>query len=107
VRDMFGYTPVVDKQMALKTLQNNSAAFVRFSDNDKKLKDLMRNQYGLKHIDQARRDWFGRAAKILLVIGILTLSPFLIVACVVAFAYSKTLWVLSDDGLALRRYLKG
>src|SRR5690606_19690984 len=42
LRDMFGYKPDVGKRMALKDLQNNTSAFTRFSDNDKKLRELMR-----------------------------------------------------------------
>ncbi len=105
--DIFGHTPEVDERMALKKLQNNTAAFTRFSDNDKKLKDLLRNNYGLDRIDQEKRAWFGRTAKVLLFFSVITLSPALFVVWIVAFTISKTLWVLSDEGLALRRYLKG
>lgn len=107
LKDMFGFAPQVGGRMALKDLQNNSSAYIRFSDNDKKLANLMRNQYGFKQIDQSRRNWFGRFAKIILLASILTLSPFLLTTAIIAFIFSKTLWVLSDDGLALRRYLKG
>ena len=105
--DMFGYTPTVDKRMALKSLQNNTAAYTRFSDNDKKLQQLMRNQYQFEIKDEAKRGWFSKVAKVLLVFSILTLSPMLFVAWIVAFALSKTFWSLSDTGLDLRRYLKG
>ena len=105
--DMFGYEPKVDDRLSLKDLQNNSAAHGRFLDNDKKLRELMRHQYKLKQIDTGKRTWFGRAATAILILAILTLSPMLFIASIVAFVFSKMLWVLSDEGLALRRYLKG
>src|SRR5690606_36902908 len=97
----------VGDRLALKDLKNNSSAYTRFLDNDKKLKNLLRGRYGLKHIDKEKRGWYSKAAKILLLAAILTLSPMLLIASIIAFAISKTLWVLSDKGLALRRYLKG
>lgn len=105
--DMFGHLPKVEERMALKKLQNNTSAYTRFSDNSKKLTELMRKQYGLDTVDETKRRWFGSAAKIILVLSIVTLSPFLLMAWLIVFIISKTLWVLSDDGLALRRYMKG
>lgn len=105
--DMFGFVPSVGDRLALKDLKNNSSAYARFLDNDKKLKDLLRSKYALNHIDQSKRDWFSRRAKVLLVLAIFTLSPALLVAVIVAVVFSRTLWVLSDEGLRLRRYLKG
>ena len=105
--DMFGHEPFAGERMALKKLQNNTAAYTRFSDNSKKLTKLMRKQYGFDHIDEAKRRWFAKAAKIILIFSIVTLSPFLFIAWLVVFIISKTLWVLSDEGLVLQRYIKG
>lgn len=105
--DIFGKSPKVGDRLALKRLRNNSAVYTRFSDNDKKLRALMRSQYKLEQVDSSGRRWFGGAAKIVLLVGIVTLNPFLWVVALIAFIFSRTLWVLSDDGLALRRYLKG
>jgi uncharacterized membrane protein YgcG len=107
LKDMFGHEPKVGERLALKKLQNSTAVYTRFSDNDKKLKDLLRGQYGLKRIDNEKRGWFSKAAKTLFVTAALTLSPLLFIAGIVAFIMSKTVWVLSDKGLALRRYIKG
>ena len=37
----------------------------------------------------------------------MTLSPFLLITALIIFSVGKSLWVLTDEGLALRRYLKG
>lgn len=107
LEDMFGFTPTVGARLALKTLQNSTAISTRFNDNAKKLRTLMRETYGLKEIDEVKRRRFGLNAKILLVLSLLTLSPLLLIASLVAFVFSKSLWVLSDRGLALRRYVEG
>lgn len=105
--DMYGKRPSVGERLPLKQLQNNTSAYTRFSDNDKKLRELMRSQYELKHVDETARGWFVKASIVLLVAGLVTLGPLLLVASLVAFIISRTLWVLSDEGLALQRYVKG
>lgn len=105
--DMYGKEPAIGKRLSLRNLRYSQAAYERFKDNDKKLQTLVRDAYGLYRVDKAKRGWFGGAAKLLLVLGILTLSPPLLLASLVAFIFSKTLWVLTDKGLALRRYLGG
>ncbi len=105
--DLFGHTPKVGERLPLKKLEGDSSVFSRFQDNEKKLKELMRHTYGYKGIDQEKRDWFKKAAKYLLILSILTLSPFMILPCLLAYYYSRTLWVLSDEGLRLRRQVKG
>lgn len=105
--DMFGHAPKIGDRLALQTLRNNTAVYMRFRDNDRKITKLIKSRYGLKQKDEAKRAWFGRAAKWLLVSGIITLSPFLLIAWIVVFALGRAFWALSDEGLALRRYLKG
>lgn len=107
LNDVFGRKPKVGERMALKKLQNSTSAYARFSNNDKKLDTLLKEQYKLKQVDSEKRGWFSKLAKILGGIGVVTLSPLLLVVAAIAFAFSKTLWVLSDEGLNLRRYLKG
>jgi uncharacterized membrane protein YgcG len=107
ISDMFGHVPGTGERLVLKTLQNNTSVYTRFSDNDKKLQQLLRAQYGLEYKNEEKRAWFGKVAKVLLVLSIVTLSPMLFIAWIVAFIISKTLWTLSDEGLVLRRYLKG
>jgi uncharacterized membrane protein YgcG len=43
----------------------------------------------------------------MLAFGVLTLSPLIVIAAIVAFISSYTTWVLTDKGLAARRYLMG
>ena len=107
IGDVLGYKPYVGAEKPLNELKHSDTAYLRFRDNDKKLQKLMREQYGFEQIDADRRRWFGKTAKILLLFAVITLSPVLLIASIVAFVTSKTLWVLTDKGLGLRRYLKG
>lgn len=105
--DMFGHAPKVGDRLALNTLRNNTTVYTRFSDNDKKITELLKTTYNFKEKDEAKSAWFSRMAKVFLVFAIVTVSPFLFIAWIVIFALGKTFWALSDEGLALRRYLKG
>lgn len=105
--DMFGHRPRVGESLNLKSLQNNTKYYTRTSDNDKKLRKLILDQYRLKQIDKPLKNWLRRVAMITLIISIVLLSPMLIVAALVAFILSFNARTLTDSGLALRRYLEG
>lgn len=107
VRDMFGSsTPKPGQRLNLKKLQNNLSYASRTRDDDTNLKNLARGKYGLceqkpvnKQIVQKWALWVG-------IIGVLLLSPMLLIVAGVVFALSFG-WSLTDEGLALRRYLAG
>jgi uncharacterized membrane protein YgcG len=67
----------------------------------------IKGQYNLRHKDSEHARWFKRFGLIALIVGLLTLSPLLLITSLVAYIYGGTLWPLTDAGLALRRYLLG
>ena len=107
VRDMFGSSmPKPGQRLNLKKLQNNLSYAARTRDDDTNLKNLARGKYGLceqkpvnKQIVQKWALWVG-------VIGVLLLSPMLLIVAGIVFALSFG-WSLTDEGLVLRRYLVG
>lgn len=108
LRDTFGELPTtVTQRINLKTLKNNQAYFKRTLNNDGDLDKLIKGDYGLKHEDVTLKQWLRRVAKIVLVLSILTLSVGLVVAALVAFIMSIVATRLTDEGLALTRYLRG
>ncbi|MCA9327021.1 DUF2207 domain-containing protein, partial [Candidatus Saccharibacteria bacterium] len=107
LRDIFGGAPSVGDRLKLSTLKNNTAVYKRTVDNDKKLKALVRGEYGLRSKDAGWAKWFRKFSLVLVLLGLVTLSPFIVVAALFAFIYSFTVWVLTDKGLELSRYLKG
>ncbi|MDB5165916.1 MAG: hypothetical protein JWM00_806 [Candidatus Saccharibacteria bacterium] len=105
-KDIFGNT-AVGQRLSLKSLQNNTTVYTRMSNNDKKLKKLVRGDYGLRTKSEQKSAWFKKTGWILLVLSIIMLSPGLFIAALFAFLCAYTLWPLTDKGLALRRYLDG
>lgn len=107
IRDMFGSSmPKPGQRLNLKKLQNNLSYAARTRDDDTNLKNLARGKYGLceqkpvnKQIVQKWALWVG-------VIGVLLLSPMLLIVAGIVFALSFG-WSLTDEGLVLRRYLAG
>lgn len=105
--DMYGKTPVVGDRLKLKSLQNNMAYFRRTTDDNKHLKELIRGDYKLREEIPTLKSWLRRAALLLLIAGVLTLSPVFGTLALITFVLSFVAWRLSDAGLSLRRYLEG
>jgi uncharacterized membrane protein YgcG len=99
--------PRVGARLAMKELKRNSAVASKMLTNRKKLIERINDSYKLREHDERQTAWFKRAAGFTLVAGLLTLSPWLVIAAIVAFICGWTLKPLTDTGLALVRYLKG
>lgn len=102
-----GHTATVGQRLELSSLRTNHAAQRNMLDNDKKLHELERGQYGLREKNLTQSAWFKTAGWWLLFAGLLLFNPLLIVAAIVAFALGATLWPLTDKGVALYRYAQG
>ena len=108
IQDMFDspYIPKPGQRLNLKNLQNNIKYMTRTRDDDKNLETLAREKYGLceqnPEVKRIMRGWFKRV----LVLAVLLLSPMLLVMSII-LAFASRGWSLTDDGLSLRRYLKG
>jgi uncharacterized membrane protein YgcG len=107
LRDMFDGSVAVGSTMSMKTMQSSTAFYLRSQNNAKDITKLVQGEYGLRAKDVAVRKWFKRAGKILLVVGVVTLSPFTLIAAVTSFILASMSWPLTDKGLDLRRYLMG
>lgn len=106
LEDIFG-DPHVGARLALESLKKNTSVATKLSDNHKKLGKDISGQYALRAPDDKQKAWFKRQALIVLVVALLTLSPPLLLASVVALCCGLTLKPLTDKGLELARYLKG
>lgn len=104
--DMFGIAPTVGSRLNLKTLRNSMEFYKRTTDNDKKLKRLMDEEYGLyeknEQFSKRVRGW----SKWWLGAGVALLAPVVLIVAGGIFFASKSR-VLSDAGLKLNRYLEG
>ena len=107
VRDMFGSSmPNPGQRLNLKKLQNSMSYAARTRDDDRNLKNLVCGKYGLCEQKPANKRAVQRWALGVGVIGVLLLSPLLLAVVAILFALSFG-WSLTDEGLALRRYLAG
>ena len=107
VSDMFGSSMLSPGQrLNLKKLQNSVSYAARTRDDDKNLKNLVRGKYGLCEQKSVNKRIVQKWAMGVGVIGVLLLSPLLLAVAAMLFSLSFG-WSLTDEGLALRRYLSG
>lgn len=107
LKDTFGSIPNSGSRMNLKELQNNPSYYRRTLNNDADLDKLIRGDYGFRFEDEESKKWARKAALVMMIVGLLFLSPFWFVASLIAFVASFMAWKLTDKGLALKRYLQG
>lgn len=106
VTTLFGSSTVGTK-LETKTLKNNYSLYSALRKNTQSLTKQIKGDYGLRAKVDNQTKSFQRIAAVLLAIGLVTLSPLMIIAAIVAFGCSWTLRPLTDKGLELRRYLTG
>ena len=107
VRDMFGSSmPSPGQRLNLRKLQNSMSYAARTCDDDRNLKNLVCGKYGLCEQKSVNKRIVQKWAMGVGVIGVLLLSPLLLAVAAILFALSFG-WSLTDEGLALRRYLAG
>lgn len=107
LNDKFGHQPQPGDRLNLKKLQNNTAYQRRLQNNDSDLQRRVRGEYDLRAQDPQVRRWLRRVALWALIIGVLLLSPPMLIASVVVFVASFYNWRLTDRGLAVRRHMDG
>ncbi|HXH27074.1 MAG TPA: DUF2207 domain-containing protein [Candidatus Acidoferrum sp.] len=106
LKDIFN-EPNVGARLDMATLKNNQSVSLRLSDNPRKVRKNIAGKYGLRAYDAQQSAWFRRAALVVLVAAVLSLSPWLLAVAIGTLLSSYLLRPLTDAGLALARYLKG
>jgi uncharacterized membrane protein YgcG len=99
--------PSVGSRFSMKKLQGDYSIGKRLNKDRESLQNRVRNMYHLYEKAVLEAKGFQRAAAVMLIIGILTFSPLLVVAAVVGFVYAYTAWPLTEKGAELRDYLLG
>lgn len=107
LKDTFGGLPSLGSRMNLKDLQNNPAYYTRTLNNDADLDKLIEGEYAFRAESGAMKTWARKTARVLLVVTVLTLSPFVLVATLIVFGLSFACKQITDEGLALKRYVEG
>lgn len=108
IETLFGENNIaVGSRFEMKKLRSDYKLAEKLSKNTAQITKRIKGEYALRGKDETKSGWFKRAAIILLIAGILTLSPVVLMAAIVAAICAATLRPLTDAGLALRRYLAG
>ena len=106
VEDIFGGPVNIGDKINLKKLMNNQSYAKRLVDDNHNLDKLMQEPYGLIGESDDYKKFFSKIAIIVLVVGMLLLSPMVIALAILAYGLSR-MKVASDKGVELRRYLEG
>lgn len=106
LRDLFGSLKVGER-FAMKRLRKEYSIVQKLEASRKKVRSQVRGEYHIyeKATKQARR--FSTAGTVFLITGIVTLSPFLLVAAITGYICAYTLWPLTEKGRQLKDYLDG
>ena len=106
VQTLFGGT-AVGTVLKTKTLKDNYTTSSRLQKNTIALVKMIKGEYKLRQNNDKASRSFKKSGTVLLVASIVTLSPLLLIAAIVAYVCGWQLRPLTDKGLALRRYLAG
>lgn len=104
---LFSGNTAVGQTLDLDTLTNNVSLATRLRAISSTTGTRLHTMYDLQARDPAASRRFKTIGWITLPLSILTLSPLLFIASIAAFSCGALLWVLTDKGLALARYLEG
>lgn len=107
LRDIFSGKTQVGERLKMSSLKNSTSVYMSTLDNDKKLKEMIRGQYGLQEKNPNKSQIFKKMGWIFMAVAILSLNFPLLIISIVAIIIGYTLYVLTDKGLALKRYLEG
>jgi uncharacterized membrane protein YgcG len=106
--DLFGKSSLeVGDRFAMKALKNNYALTKKLMDGRKKLKAEARTGLGMYERAEKEAKRFSKIGTVTIIVGILTLSPVIIIAAIVAYLFSSLLWPPTEKGVALKDYLNG
>lgn len=107
LNDIFSGDTRVGTRVALSDIRRNYAIQSSMYDNTKKIKQLARGKYALYYKDEAKRRPYKILAIIFAIIGVLTVNISIFFWVIVCAVLAYTLWIYTDKGLALYRYLLG
>ncbi|MDB5176797.1 MAG: hypothetical protein JWN75_465 [Candidatus Saccharibacteria bacterium] len=106
ISTLFGNTSVGSK-LQTQSLKNNYVVSSKLQRSNQTLGKRIKADYGMRANDKVASNTFKRTGLVLLVVTVITWSPVVLIAALVAFIFKWTVCPLTDKGIALRRYLAG
>ncbi len=107
LRDVFKDGTSVGAKVDTNSLKKDNSLSMRLMDNPTKIRKLKRTTYDIKQKSPEKSAWFKKFGTVVLVLSLVLLSPPLLVVAIISLVMSSVLWVLTDKGLELYRYLEG
>lgn len=107
LKDIFSGSVAVGSRFEMKKLQSNYTMSQKLIASRKGLRKATRGEYGLFERAEKEAHTFKLIGVVTIIVGVLTLSPLIIVAAIVAFGIAYSLWPLTEKGVELRDYLAG
>jgi len=104
---LFGGSASVGGRFEMKKLQNNYTIGQKLLAGRKVLQKRARGEYGLFERAEKEARLFNKIGIVTIIVGVLTLSPLIIIAAIIAFGIAYGLWPLTEKGVELRDYLAG
>lgn len=106
--DLFGKSNAdIGGRFALKTLKNNTSLAKRLLKSREQLKKVTREVYGLFERAEIEANGFKKIGFILVIGGVVLVSPLLLITAAIAFILASLAWPLTQKGAELRDYLAG
>jgi hypothetical protein len=96
----------VGSRFAMSKLRNHSLG-TKLTAGRKAVQKSTRREYGLYERAETDAKRFKLIGVVLLIVGIVTVSPLILIAAIVAFVFMELAWPLTGKGIELRDYLKG
>lgn len=108
IKNLFGANNVqVGARFALKTLKNNTETAKKLLKGREQLKKDTRGSYALFERAEIEAASLKKIGFFLVIIGVVLVSPLLLVAASIAFICAALAWPLTEKGAQLRDYLAG
>ena len=105
--DLFGKHPAVGDRFAMKKLRGDYVMTARIVKSKTWLRSLLRGNYGIYERAKPEARHLTKAATIFMVVGVVTLSPLMIVVAIVGYWSAVTLWPETEKGADIHDYLEG
>ena len=106
INTLFG-SATIGTKLATKSLKNNYSVASKLRKNATGLTKRIKAELDLRHEDKAVSASFKRIGVITSIIGVLLVSPLLLIAGLITLVCGYAIKPLTDKGLELRRYLAG
>ena len=107
LKNLFGGNLAVGSRFKMSTLRSNYAISKKLLGSRKTLQADARSTYGMFESVEKDAKRFKVIGVVAIILGVVIVSPLVIIAAILAFVFANTLWPLTEKGAELRDYIYG